>query len=343
MLALCAKGFWVRRKLVKCYLVNPIRKMIHCVMERSGLDGLINPWAINGWLERRWQMGRGICSVDEGNSWLQGALAGGLPFAAGKMGSSECWALCWHLGLRRFYKYTFQAPSFGELDLAEQSGVFPNTPEALHQFSETYIKAVAQMDLTAVWFNPGEASILAKYAPNSILSELQALEPWFASTRPWSAALAGKRVLVIHPFADTIRKQYEQHRDRIWENMPEVLPDFHLITLRSPYGFSQNSFTDWQEMLMSMEREMERIENLEGFDVALIGCGAAGLPLVAKAKAMGKAGIHVGGALQLLFGIRGRRWDVRPSFQRFFNETWCRPDLSERPQEYSKVDKGGYW
>jgi hypothetical protein len=96
-------------------------------------------------------------------------------------------------------------------------------------------------------------------------------------------------------------------------------------------------------MLAGMESEMDRINKEEGFDVALIGCGAAGLPLAAKAKAMGKVGIHLGGPLQLLFGIRGKRWDSRPEFQSFFNENWCRADGSETPLEFSTVDHGGYW
>ncbi len=96
-------------------------------------------------------------------------------------------------------------------------------------------------------------------------------------------------------------------------------------------------------MLRWMEGELERIDRDEGFDVALIGCGAAGIPLAAKAKSMGKAGIHLGGPLQLLFGIRGRRWDERSEYQHMVNEAWCRSEESEKPLEFGKVDNGGYW
>jgi hypothetical protein len=96
-------------------------------------------------------------------------------------------------------------------------------------------------------------------------------------------------------------------------------------------------------MLKWLESGMEKVDIEDGFDVALVGCGAASIPLVAKAKAMGKMGVHMGGPLQLLFGIRGRRWDDRPEFQAFFNEAWCRPYSFERPVEYLSVDSGGYW
>jgi hypothetical protein len=43
-----------------------------------------------------------------------------------------------------------------------------------------------------------------------------------------------------------------------------------------------------------------------------------GLPLAAAIKAMGRPALHLGGALQLLFGIRGRRWEGHAPL--------CRPD-----------------
>lgn len=41
------------------------------------------------------------------------------------------------------------------------------------------------------------------------------------------------------------------------------------------------------------------------FDTAIIGCGAYGMPLAAQIKNAGRQAIHLGGAVQLLFGIKG--------------------------------------
>ena len=46
------------------------------------------------------------------------------------------------------------------------------------------------------------------------------------------------------------------------------------------------------------------------FDVAIIGCGAYGLPLAVEAKRMGKQAIHMGGATQVLFGIKVNRMHI---------------------------------
>ena len=81
------------------------------------------------------------------------------------------------------------------------------------------------------------------------------------------------------------------------------------------------------------------------FDVALIGCGCYGLPLAAHVKSLGKSAVHMGGALQLLFGIRGKRWDAAGDWveQGLFNEHWVRPSDEETPQKSSGVEGGCYW
>ncbi|MGH8020715.1 MAG: hypothetical protein ACREIA_21005, partial [Opitutaceae bacterium] len=79
------------------------------------------------------------------------------------------------------------------------------------------------------------------------------------------------------------------------------------------------------------------------FDVALVACGAYGLPLAAAIKRMGRQAIHLGGSLQLMFGIRGRRWDAWPSISSLLNEHWTAPLDTERPPRFWRVEGGCYW
>jgi hypothetical protein len=81
----------------------------------------------------------------------------------------------------------------------------------------------------------------------------------------------------------------------------------------------------------------------EDFDVAIVGCGAYGLPLGAFIKRQGKACIHMGGATQLLFGITGNRWRDMPQFQALQTEAWQPPLESERPVNWKQVEGGSYW
>jgi len=91
----------------------------------------------------------------------------------------------------------------------------------------------------------------------------------------------------------------------------------------------------WLHALDDLRQAMER----EEFDVALVGAGAWSLPLVAHAKKLGKRGMHLGGSLQLLFGIKGARWDQKG----FYNEAWIRPLPSEVPANHRLMEQGAYW
>ena len=93
-----------------------------------------------------------------------------------------------------------------------------------------------------------------------------------------------------------------------------------------------------------MKAQMDRID----YDICLIGCGAYGFPLAAHAKRMGKKGFHLGGSLQLLFGIRGKRWenpDYNPDYNyaALMNEHWVKPSEEERPVAAKKVEDACYW
>jgi hypothetical protein len=96
---------------------------------------------------------------------------------------------------------------------------------------------------------------------------------------------------------------------------------------------------DWFETLGELKNDM----GSEPFDIAIIGAGAYSLPLAVHAKEMGRKAIHLGGATQLFFGIRGRRWDDQVEFQRLFNESWCRPAAADTPPGRHSVEDGCYW
>jgi len=93
-----------------------------------------------------------------------------------------------------------------------------------------------------------------------------------------------------------------------------------------------------------LESMKQKIENID-FDICIIGCGAYGFPLAAHVKRMGKKAFHLAGVTQLLFGIKGRRWEeseVWP-YMNLFNENWVRPSDNEKPNNAQKVEGGCYW
>jgi hypothetical protein len=223
-------------------------------------------------------------------------------------------------------------------DIYVSAGVFPISEPILERFSETYLKSIQNIDILGVWYLREEDKIIKDYCPNAYLAELGALEPYYFKF-PWSRVLKGKKILVVHPFEKSIKKQYSI-RERLFKN-ERVLPDFELKTFKSVQSFAYNEveFKDWICALDWMKKEISSID----FDVAIIGCGAYGLPLAAYIKELGKVSIHMGGATQLLFGIKGKRWNAFPAVLKMYNNYWANPLPEETPDSASSVEGGCYW
>lgn len=222
------------------------------------------------------------------------------------------------------------------------AGFFPPTPEKLEQFCQLMIESTKEVDILASW-QPNEF-YMQPYLKATQYISFEPLNPYFTES-PWTRALEGKKVLVIHPFSQLIEEQYNNNRIRLFQN-PSVLPDFELQTIKSvqSLGGESQGFTDWFEALQWMESEIDKHD----FDIALIGCGAYGFPLAAYIKKQGKKAIHIGGSLQLLFGIRGRRWEdpnynTKYNYLSLMNRYWIRPNNSDKTENFKTVENGCYW
>jgi hypothetical protein len=222
------------------------------------------------------------------------------------------------------------------------SGIAAPNGKSLDRFASIYLASLPFADIIGIWRVEGMDQLVDRLsAPNAACAQLADLEPWVAHTakiRPWTQALAGKSVLVVHPFESSIRAQYEQ-RQKV-KTICDILPNFTLTTIKPPLTFAGSADTSsWEQNLQGLMQKVAR----ESFDVALIGCGAYGLPLGAFVKQLGRTAIHLGGATQLLFGIRGNRWDQRPDYVRLMDDRWVRPLVTERPSLADQIEQACYW
>lgn len=226
------------------------------------------------------------------------------------------------------------------------AGFFPEDARYLGRFSDIYTEATRVADCFIAWnyrHKPGryEEQVFRDFCPAAQVVDITGLN-CFSLEAPWTAALEGRRVLVVHPFAATIEAQYER-RELIYPER-NVLPRFaslHTIRAVQSIAGTQPAFSNWFEALASMEREIEAIDRTHGFDAAIIGCGAYGFPLAAHIKRMGKVAIHLAGATQILFGIMGKRWEAR--YAHLMTDAWVRPSADERPSEFNSIERGAYW
>lgn len=227
--------------------------------------------------------------------------------------------------------------------MANNAGFFPVDDDSLDAFAKNFLEHLSHVDVMGIWFNQYENVICNNYCREAELVDFDCLEP-FRFTDPWSGRLAGRKVLVVHPFAESIIKQYKEKR-RFLFSSPDVLPDFDLKTIKSvqSIGGSKVNFATWFDAYDYMCEEMAKVD----FDICIIGAGAYGLPLAAFAKKLGKQAIHLGGVTQILFGIKGKRWEVDPAYAtttaKLFNEHWVRPLDGETPANKDRIEKGCYW
>lgn len=226
-------------------------------------------------------------------------------------------------------------------NMCQWSGFYPVSPENLTRFCEMMHEDTKQLDLLGCWDQ--HESLFETQLEGVQRVHLRLLEP-FWSKNPWTLSLKGKKLLVVHPFAEEIEAQY-QHRDEIFPF--GLLPEFELKTLKAVQSLGGNcQFKDWFEALEWMKQEIDKRD----YDICLIGCGAYGFPLAAHVKRQGKKAFHIGGALQLLFGIKGRRWEnpnygVKEwdipygSYSNMINKAWIRPAA----KVLTNVENGCYW
>ena len=226
--------------------------------------------------------------------------------------------------------------------MRNNAGFFSATPELLKRFSEMMIEDMPLIDILASW--RFEEEYFSKELQNAYKIDFEPYNPFWSDV-PWTAALENKKVLVVHPFAETIQKQYL--RKELIHKDPRVLPTFALQTIKAIQTIGNQGdgrFETWFDALEFMKNEIDKMD----YDVCLLGCGAYGMPLAAHMKRSGKKAVHLGGSLQLLFGIRGARWEnsnynATYNYSKLMNEFWVKPSATETPSKAQQVEEGCYW
>jgi hypothetical protein len=272
------------------------------------------------------------------------ALESGKPFFVGRPGGTESEGMRFYVSKRLATKKSPPGYSDWFKEFVQRGpGVTHTSDTELDIFCHHYLTSTLEADILAYGrFAPGAVGIATTMAQQGkVVTDFSNLEPLLAITKdiqPWTLALEGKTVLVVHPFGSSIRHQYERRTSVT--NISKILPSFALETLAPPLTFAgQTSSSPWH---VHFDKLVEQTVARE-FDVAIIGAGGYGLPLAHAIKNSGRQAIHLGGTTQLLFGIRGKRWDTDPEFSRFFDDTWVRPQPEETPRGKELVEGGIYW
>ena len=225
----------------------------------------------------------------------------------------------------------------------EWSGIVGDGASDFDVFATVYLRSILASD--AVFVSPVASSVnswarvlSASGVPIGDLAHLNPYKALKSGLEPWTRKLEGKRVLIVHPFEDSIRQQFA--RKCLVTGVSQILPDFQLDVLKPPVTFAgENESAQWFEQFSGVANQLRARD----FDVMIAGAGGYGLPLANVVKEMGKTAIHLGGQVQVLFGIRGKRFSHTSSIAAFMDDTWISPSADETPKQAQRVEDGAYW
>ena len=156
---------------------------------------------------------------EEADLIIKNELISPKPSMIARLGSTEIKAVLYPR-MPFVMRWAMRKSIFDHMEI--YSGFFPTEEETIRLFSELMIKDMEMLDVLGSW--RVEEFLLAKDFPSAKRVELKTLEPYL-SRDPWSAALKGKKILVVHPFSETIKEQYRNKRQKLFRDS-RVLPEF---------------------------------------------------------------------------------------------------------------------
>ena len=240
----------------------------------------------------------------------------------GSCGAEDCLALA---KLNRHTLIGSDPSGRGPLcgDIHGMSGIYPDNLQGRKQFVAIWsaaIKALDQGDAVLMMAcQQGHAMLLKAWAPHvRVFSDsklgwdnigfvaVHAARSQQLCDVAWTRVFYERTVLVIHPFVNTLTCQL-QRQSRV-HSCPHILPlstKFKLVPMAVALGLTPHgSFNE------TLHATFDQIDAAGEFDIAIIGAGAYSMPIAQYVKeAKLRVAVVLGGASQLLFGIKGSRWE----------------------------------
>lgn len=288
--------------------------------------------------------GKKVGNQLQGNSIIRQLLRTNDPFLVSRYGTTEA-------------RFLLDVKRNGEQkeitnyiwNLWKLSGVYPPDWNTAIQFFNAYSSVIPKIDVLGVRSSPEEfiswrleEELIHEFPGPQRFIDIEALSP-FNLDNPWTHELEGKKVLIVHPFVKTMSKQYQRRKELFTH--PDFLPEFNPIWLRAPQTLGKEQDlkhgNSWMDSFTSVASEIDTLD----FDVALIGCGAYGLPLGGVIKDSGRQALHIGGVLQVFFGVKWNRWRIEAALKLSDSvyKNWVWPSKEETPENATEVENSVYW
>lgn len=238
--------------------------------------------------------------------------------------------------------------------LSNNAGIYDtkNNEDTIKKYCVLYSDAIKNSAALAIWdnyLNTEQSFFLKRYKINSIPFKI--LEPFYCLDKniiPWSNSLNNKVILIIHPFVESFKSQLK-NKFKFFEDKNKYI--FHAnqkFVFYKSFNTAAGNYIhkDWEETYKIMCNDISKLK----FDIALLGCGGYGHPLCNYIYTeLNKSAIYIGGGLQLLFGVMGKRWESnQPVIQGILKKNntlsrMIRPSKNEILKNNTNIEGGCYW
>ncbi len=235
------------------------------------------------------------------------------------------------------------------------AGIFPSAEPSVKIWKQAYLNSLKQIHdepIVAGWYKPlenVEKTILEQCCPNAVHMPLRCLEPYYVDEKyRWTRFLSGKKVAVVSSFAKTIELQIPKRKEIWGDKADSILPaDTEWIPLQTRYPpVLAEGRAGWPAGVTSWMGAVRYISDkiiATNPDICLIGCGGMGMIIAGILKQKGIACVVMGGSIQVLFGIKGKRWATHDVISKFWNDSWVWPAEEETPKGAAKIEGSCYW
>jgi hypothetical protein len=274
-------------------------------------------------------------------------------FALGKIGFSEQFLL----GYLPFLKTN---PSLIQIKAYEaalryhceiQFGVFPTDPDFLKEFARLHTACTQAIDILGLFDAKQEKDLIVNNEIQSKLIFYQQTEPDRSIPEMieecYLPFLKNKKILFISSFAELLKDRAKKEIfEGVWSEMNKkwFYPE-NISAIEVPYSYiTAAPNKDYTSSIHLYETICEKIDQ-QDYDIALIGMGSLGLPLAAHVKSKQKVALSLGGHLQVLFGVLGKRWkDDKYWITNYINDSWIEMPVKYHPKDKDILaDSGAYW
>lgn len=286
-------------------------------------------------------------------SALRTALRERRGFATGKLGNSALVRLNYPILASRTEKpqiLKVLEPIYIHHNLNE-SALFPCSVEFYLKYNEFYVEHLRNLDILGVF-----PDMVEKYNPLREFYKLSMPQVSYLDQEPdrsvksdaancYLPFFRGRKLLLVTHCGELLKERANKETfEAVWAKTGKEWfypASVEALAFPACYGGSGDGrFSDSLEKYEAMAAEMERRD----FDIAMIACSGLAIPLASKAKSLGKIGIDLGGHLQVLFGVLGRRWRR----DRYWQENYINNAWIDMPDEFSPAhrntgDQGAYW